>query len=50
VRYTSVHTLSAADMVRVREIMDNAIRETRRVIEPSPEEVGACLVVDYFLV
>lgn len=50
VRYTSVHTLSAADMVRVREIMDNAIRESRRVIEPSPEEVGACLVVDYFRV
>ncbi|RYZ96819.1 MAG: TIGR02147 family protein [Proteobacteria bacterium] len=48
VRYTSVHTLSKEDLVRVREIMDKAIRETRRVIEPSPEEVGACLMVDYF--
>jgi uncharacterized protein (TIGR02147 family) len=48
VRYTSVHTLSAADLGRVREILDKAIRETREVIEPSPEEKGACLLVDYF--
>lgn len=48
VRYTSVHTLSAGDMVRVREVLDKAIRETRQVIDPSPEEKGACLLIDYF--
>lgn len=48
VRYTSVHTLSAEDIGKVREIFDQAIRATRRVIEPSSEEKGACLLVDYF--
>ncbi|MGZ3694723.1 MAG: DUF4423 domain-containing protein, partial [Bdellovibrionota bacterium] len=48
VRYTSVHTISGEDLLRVREILDKAIRETRQVIEPSPEEKGACLLVDYF--
>ena len=47
-RYTSVHTLSAEDRGKVKEILDQAIRATRRTIEPSPEEIGACLVVDYF--
>lgn len=48
VRYTSVHTISAADLVKVREILDEAIRKSREVIGPSPEEKGACLLVDYF--
>jgi uncharacterized protein (TIGR02147 family) len=48
VRYTSVHTLSVEDRAKVKEILDQAIRATRRTIEPSPEELGACLIVDYF--
>lgn len=48
VRYTSVHTLSSNDRIKVKEILDQAIRATRRTIEPSPEELGACLVIDYF--
>lgn len=48
VRYTSVHTISAADIAKVREILDHAIREARGVIGPSPEEKGACLLIDYF--
>ena len=48
VRYTSVHSLSAKDLGKVREILDQAIRQTRDVISPSPEETGACLLVDYF--
>lgn len=47
-RYTSVHSLSAEDFKRVREILDRAIRDTRQVIEPSAEETVACLLVDYF--
>lgn len=48
VRYTSVHTLSAADLGKVREFLDEAIRKSRDVITPSPEEKGACLLIDYF--
>lgn len=48
VRYTSVHTLSEADLKKVRGILDQAIRATRDVITPSPEEKGACLLIDYF--
>lgn len=48
VRYTSVHTLSKADFLKVRDLLDEAIRRTRSVIDPSPEEMGACLLVDYF--
>lgn len=48
VRYTSVHTLSEGDLKKVREILDQAIRATRDVITPSPEEKGACLLIDYF--
>ena len=34
--------------LKVKEILDQAIRASRRTIAPSPEEKGACLVIDYF--
>lgn len=48
VRYTSVHSLSKEDFKKVSAILDEAIQKTRQTIEPSPEEVAACLVIDYF--
>ncbi len=48
VRYTSMHTLSGSDFQKICEILDESIRRTRAVIEPSPEELGACLIIDYF--
>lgn len=48
IRYTSVHTISEADFLKLRDLLDEAIRNSRKLIEPSPEETGACLVIDYF--
>jgi uncharacterized protein (TIGR02147 family) len=48
VRYTSVHTLSKADAIKVKDLVEQLIRESRKLIAPSPEETGACLVIDYF--
>ena len=48
VRYTSVHSLSKEDFKKVCTILEEAIQKSRQIIEPSPEELGACLVMDYF--
>ncbi|MEK6553762.1 MAG: TIGR02147 family protein [Bdellovibrionota bacterium] len=50
VRYTSVHTLSEEDVEKLKNIINQMIHDSRRLIEPSVEEVAACLVVDYFKV
>ena len=43
-----MHTLSRVDFRKICEILEDAIRRTRDLIEPSAEEMGACLVMDYF--
>lgn len=48
VRYTSVHTLSLADFQKITDVLDAAIQRTREIIEPSREDVAACLIMDYF--
>lgn len=48
IRYTSVHTISQADFLRVKDLLQQAINDSRAIIAPSPEETAACLVLDYF--
>lgn len=48
VRYTSIHTISNADFEKIRELLDQMIRNSRKIIAESPEEIGACMILDYF--
>ena len=48
VHYTALHGLSLIDMNRIREKIMEFIDETRKIVEPSPEEVGVCLGIDFF--
>ncbi len=48
VRYTSVHSISMVDAQKIKNLIDHLIEDSRRIIEPSPEELGACLLIDYF--
>jgi uncharacterized protein (TIGR02147 family) len=50
IRYTSVHTLSEQDLLKVKDLLEQFIKDTRGVIAPSPEETAACLVLDYFTI
>jgi hypothetical protein len=42
------HTLSLSDYSKICDLIEQLTREARAIIEPSPEEIGACLVIDYF--
>jgi hypothetical protein len=46
--YTAVHALSIKDVERVKEIMIGAIRQSREVVKPSPEEELICVACDVF--
>jgi uncharacterized protein (TIGR02147 family) len=46
-RYTCVHSLSRADFLRVREMLREQIRQSRSLLEPSPSEMCACLMIDW---
>lgn len=48
IRYTMLHTLSSADYAKVCELIEQLIQDSRAVIEPSREELGACMILDYF--
>jgi len=48
--YSTVLTLSLADVTRVREILLRAIDETEKVFRPSREEVVYCVGMDWFKV
>jgi uncharacterized protein (TIGR02147 family) len=50
IRYTSVHSLSQADFLKIRNLIEQLIKDTRQTIAASPEEMAACLVMDYFSV
>lgn len=46
--YTAVHSLSQADFALIRNKLRAEIENVRKVIDPSKEEVGACIVIDWF--
>lgn len=48
IRYTSVHSLSKDDFKKIQSMIEEMIRNSRRTIENSPEEMAACLLIDYF--
>lgn len=48
VRYTSVHSLSEKDFLKIQSLIEEMIQNSRVTIENSPEEMGACLLIDYF--
>lgn len=47
-RYTSVHSLSVSDFEKIRDQLQETMLASRKVIADSPEEMGACLIIDYF--
>jgi uncharacterized protein (TIGR02147 family) len=46
--YSSVVTLSAADAIRVKEILVRAIEKSKAIIRDSPAEELGCLALDFF--
>lgn len=48
VRYTSIHSLSKKDYEKISSLIEEMIQNSRSIIEPSPEEMAACLIIDYF--
>lgn len=48
IRYTSVHSLSKNDFIKIQGMIAEMIQNSRLTIEASPEEMGACLLIDYF--
>lgn len=48
VRYTSIHSLSKDDFATIKNLIEEMIKDSRSIIEPSPEEMAACLIIDYF--
>jgi uncharacterized protein (TIGR02147 family) len=48
IRYTSVHSLSKDDFGKIQAMIEEMIQNSRLTIEASPEEMGACLLIDYF--
>ena len=48
--YSTVLTLSRADVLRVREALLRAVDETEKIFRPSPEEVVYCVGIDWFRV
>lgn len=46
--YTAVHALSAKDISKIQEILIKAIKQTRDVVNPSPEEEVICITCDVF--
>jgi hypothetical protein len=46
--YTAVHTLSSADASKIRDILLAAIRASREVVAPSPEEDALVVLVDCY--
>ena len=48
--YSGLHTLSRADVDRIREILVDALETCRKVIGPSPEEELVCISCDLFTV
>lgn len=46
--YTAVHSLSKSDFVKIREIFLGAIRASRDVVAPSPEEEAAVVLIDCY--
>ena len=47
-RFTSAHTIAREDFNKIKNLIKEMISNSRQVIDPSPEEMGACLIVDYF--
>lgn len=45
--YTSVYTLSQKDLFVIQELLSETVKEVRKIIDPSPEEIGACLAIDW---
>lgn len=50
VHYTAVCALAKKDIVRLEQLTQEFIQQTRAVIEPSPEEEVVCMCVDIFKV
>jgi uncharacterized protein (TIGR02147 family) len=46
--YTAVHTLSRNDVSKIRDILLDAIRLTRDVVGPSPEEDAVVVLIDCY--
>lgn len=46
--YTSVCTLSEKDFHAIRKILKESVEETNKVIDPSEEQIGACLAIDWY--
>jgi uncharacterized protein (TIGR02147 family) len=46
--YTAVHALSKGDIEKIQELMVAAIKKTRDVVVPSPEEELVCVICDVF--
>lgn len=46
--FTTVCTLSEKDYQEIRALMMQAVRDTQNIIDPSREETGACLLIDWF--
>jgi len=47
-RYTSIHSLSKVDYVKIQDLTSELVQKSRQIIESSPEEMAAALVIDYF--
>jgi uncharacterized protein (TIGR02147 family) len=48
--YTGVYSLSESDFLKLKESLLETIDATRALVEPSREEAGACLLIDWFKV
>ena len=48
--YTAVHALSKRDIVRIKETILAAIKDSREIVKPSPEEELVCVICDVFKV
>lgn len=46
--HTAVHSLSQKDFARIRNILAEAVSQTRDIVSPSPEEKIACLALDWY--
>jgi uncharacterized protein (TIGR02147 family) len=46
--YTGVHSLSARDAERIKDLLREAIADARKIVGPSPEEELVALTCDFF--
>ncbi len=48
IHYTAPCTLSKKDFAEISALLGKIIQKSRRIVEPSKEEIGACLIIDWF--